>query len=82
MAPFNYKNAYKLAIQTNRELHISLDAYKFMYDESQKEIQKCKAEIARLAIKEITDRLKFLINVGYKFLIMNILLLLFDSLFN
>ena len=48
MAPFNYKNAYKLAIQTNRELHISLDAYKSMYDESQKEIKKCKAEIARL----------------------------------
>ena len=54
MAPFNYKNAYKLAIQTNRELHISLDAYKFMYDESQKEIQKCKAEIARLQ-EEIRD---------------------------
>lgn len=48
MAPFNYKNAYKLAIQTNRELHISLDAYKSMYDESQKEIQKYKAEIAHL----------------------------------
>jgi predicted nuclease with TOPRIM domain len=48
MTPFNYKNAYKLAIQTNRELHISLDAYKSMYDESQKEIQNCKAEIARL----------------------------------
>ena len=48
MTNFNYKNAYKLAIQTNRELHISLDAYKSMYEESQKEIKKYQAEVARL----------------------------------
>ena len=48
MVNFNYKNAYKLAIQTNRELHISLDAYKSMYEESQKEIKKYQAEIVRL----------------------------------
>lgn len=48
MVNFNYKNAYKLAVQTNRELHINLDAYKSMYEESQKEIKKYQAEIARL----------------------------------
>ena len=48
MVNFNYKNAYKLAIQTNRELHISLDAYKSMYEESQKEVKEYQAEIARL----------------------------------
>ena len=48
MVNFNYKNAYKLAIQTNRELHISLDAYKSMYEESQKEVKKYQAEVARL----------------------------------
>lgn len=48
MAPFNYKNAYKLAVQTNRELHISLDAYKNMYEESQREIKQYQAEITRL----------------------------------
>lgn len=48
MVAFNYKNAYKLAIQTNRELHITLDAYKVMHDNDQKELQRAQAEIARL----------------------------------
>lgn len=48
MAPFNYKNAYKLAIQTNRELHISLDAYKVMNENLQKDLKKANAEINRL----------------------------------
>lgn len=48
MVTFNYKNAYKLAIQTNRELHITLDAYKVMHDNDQKELQRAQAEIARL----------------------------------
>lgn len=48
MAAFNYKNAYKLAIQTNRELHIALDSYKVMYENSQKELEAAQKEIARL----------------------------------
>lgn len=48
MAPFNYKNAYKLAIQTNRELHISLDAYKVMNENLQKDLKKANEEINRL----------------------------------
>lgn len=48
MTAFNYKNAYKLAIQTNRELHITLDSYKEMHDADQKELKAAQAEIARL----------------------------------
>lgn len=48
MTVFNYKNAYKLAIQTNRELHITLDSYKVMHDNDQKELQHARTEIARL----------------------------------
>lgn len=48
MTAFNYKNAYRLATQTNRELHMNLDTYKSMYDEAQKEIKRKDAEIARL----------------------------------
>lgn len=48
MTVFNYKNAYKLAIQTNRELHITLDSYKIMHENDQKELQKARAEIAKL----------------------------------
>ena len=58
MAAFNYKNAYKLAIQTNRELHISLDSYKVMYENSQQELEAARKEIARLReeIREMTLR--------------------------
>jgi len=45
---FNYKNAYKLAIQTNRELHMTLDSYKVMHENDQKELERARAEIARL----------------------------------
>lgn len=48
MAPFDYKNAYKLAVQTNRELHISLDAYKVMNENLQRDLKKAEAEIARM----------------------------------
>lgn len=48
MVAFNYKNAYKLAIQTNRELHITLDSYKSMHENDQKELKQARAEIARL----------------------------------
>lgn len=48
MTAFNYKNAYKLAIQTNRELHITLDSYKVMHENDQKELQHARAEIAKL----------------------------------
>ena len=58
MAAFNYKNAYKLAIQTNRELHISLDSYKVMYENSQQELEAARKEIARLReeIRQMTLR--------------------------
>jgi len=48
MTAFNYKNAYKLAIQTNRELHMTLDSYKVMHENDQKELERARAEIARL----------------------------------
>lgn len=48
MTTFNYKNAYKLAIQTNRELHITLDSYKVMHENDQKELRRAQTEIARL----------------------------------
>lgn len=48
MTAFNYKNAYKLAIQTNRELHITLDSYKAMHEQDQQELKAARAEIARL----------------------------------
>lgn len=48
MVAFNYKNAYKLAIQTNRELHITLDSYKVMHENDQKELRHAHAEIAHL----------------------------------
>ena len=58
MAAFNYKNAYKLAIQTNRELHISLDSYKVMYENAQQELEAARKEIARLReeIRQMTLR--------------------------
>lgn len=48
MTAFNYKNAYKLAIQTNRELHMTLDSYKVMHEEDQRALQQARAEIAKL----------------------------------
>lgn len=58
MAAFNYKNAYKLAIQTNRELHISLDSYKVMHEQDQRELEAARKEIARLReeIRQMTLR--------------------------
>ena len=58
MAAFNYKIAYKLAIQTNRELHISLDSYKVMYENAQQELEAARKEIARLReeIRQMTLR--------------------------
>lgn len=58
MAAFNYKNAYKLAIQTNRELHISLDSYKAMHEQDLRELEAARKEIARLReeIRQMTLR--------------------------
>jgi len=58
MAAFNYKNAYKLAIQTNRELHISLDSYKAIHEQDQRELEAAHKEIARLReeIRQMTLR--------------------------
>ena len=45
MAEFNYKNAYKLAIQTNKGLHDTLDAQQALLDSLQKELIRCHEEI-------------------------------------
>jgi hypothetical protein len=44
MADFNYKNAYKLAIQTNRELHAALETYKSLLAAMKAELDEVKAE--------------------------------------
>ena len=54
MAEFNYKNAYRLAIQTNRELHGTIDAYKTLLDAAKAEITRCYDQI-RAKDHEIED---------------------------
>ena len=51
---FNYKNAYRLAIQTNRELHGALDAYKVLLDAAKQELAKCYERIRELE-QEVKD---------------------------
>ena len=58
MAVFDFKNAYRLAIQTNRELHMTLDSYKVMYENAQKEIKACHDEIARLREQLNEERMR------------------------
>lgn len=48
MAEFNYRNAYRLAIQTNRELHASIEAYKVLLDAAKDELEKCYEQINKL----------------------------------
>ncbi len=48
MVNFNYKNAYKLAVQTNKELHKTLDSYKYMLEEAEKEIERLQHENTEL----------------------------------
>ena len=57
MTDFNYKNAYRLAIQTNRELHASIEAYKVLLDAAKAEIAKCYARIGELE-NELEDEVK------------------------
>lgn len=58
MTPFNYKNAYKLAIQTNKELHMSIDSYKVMLGELQRELEEKKQEIIELRDQLRDERMK------------------------
>ena len=48
MGEFNYKNAYRLAVQTNRELHASIEAYKTLLDAAKAELAKCYEQIHQL----------------------------------
>ena len=45
---FNYKNAYRLAVQTNRELHASIEAYKVLLDATKEELARAYARIHEL----------------------------------
>ena len=54
MTDFNYKNAYKLAIQTNRELHSAIEAYKTLLDAAKVELAKCYEKINQLE-QEVKD---------------------------
>lgn len=55
MAEFNYRNAYRLAIQTNRELHSAIEAYKTLLDAA-------KAEVARVyeENQKLKERVEYL----------------------
>ena len=58
MATFNYKNAYKLAVQTNKELHMALGSYKTMLEEAQKELKDCYAQIDKLRAELHEERIR------------------------
>ena len=55
MADFNYKNAYKLAIQTNRELHAAIESYKMLLASMKNEVDQLKSEN-----KKLRDRIDYL----------------------
>ncbi len=44
MSEFNYKNAYKLAVRTNKELHDTIDSYTAMLEELQQELERVTRE--------------------------------------
>ena len=51
MTQFNYRNAYRLAVQTNRELHASIDAYRELLDAAKTELAHCYERINELEIE-------------------------------
>ena len=55
MADFNYKNAYKLAVQTNRELHAAIETYKALLASVKHEADQLKTEN-----KQLRDRIDYL----------------------
>ena len=52
MTQFNYRNAYRLAVQTNRELHASIDAYRELLDAAKAELARCYERINELERRE------------------------------
>lgn len=58
MTAFDFKNAYRLAVQTNRELHMTLDSYKVMYEQAQKDLKAAQAEITRLRDELRQERMR------------------------
>ena len=54
-ADFNYRNGYRLAVQTNRELHATIEAYKTLLD-------AVKDELARVydENQQLKDRIEYL----------------------
>ena len=58
MAAFDFKNAYRLAVQTNRELHLTLDSYKAMYEQAQQDLKAAREEVSRLRDQLREERMR------------------------